>query len=83
MAKKFPQYTKRISGSNPAWYKEQSGTLLRDLYFDTATPPSATGQIKVWLTAWTAKPLKWWNGTSWVAKPVKYNNGTSWVTTGY
>ena len=60
--------------------------LTQDLmdadYFDSA-PPSATGQIKVWLGSWVAKPLKWWNGTSWVAKPVKYDNGTSWVTTGY
>lgn len=42
----------------------------------------STGQIKVWLGSWIAKPIKVWTGGGWVVKPVKYYNG-AWVITPY
>lgn len=44
----------------------------------------STGQIKAYVSgAFTAKPMKVWNGSSWVTKPVKKWNGSSWVATTY
>lgn len=43
----------------------------------------STGQVKVWLASWMAKPIKVWNGSAWVVKPLKRWNGSSWVITPY
>jgi hypothetical protein len=36
------------------------------------------GKIKAFATAFSAKPLKWWNGTSWLEKPLKHWTGSEW-----
>jgi hypothetical protein len=58
-----------------------SDIVLRDPYVLVLV--SASGQIKVWLGAWTAKPVKVWTGAAWVTKPVKRWTGAAWVATGY
>jgi len=59
-------------------------TIWSDWFFNESTPPSETGQIKVWTGgAWTAKPVKYWTGSTWQIKPLKRWNGSSWVITPY
>lgn len=77
MASGFEKYPR---GGADSWDNGLGGELLTVEFFSA---PSITGQIKVWLSAWVAKPVKWWNGTGWVTKPIKYWNGTSWIETGY
>lgn len=76
---KFPQYDNERLFIDFA-RDDLSQTIIDADYFDT--PLSVTGQIKVWLGSWVAKPAKVWLG-SWVAKPVKHWNGTSWMETSY
>jgi len=49
----------------------------------TDTPAGATGEIKVWLGSWIAKPIKVWTGGGWVVKPLKRWNGSTWNPTPY
>jgi len=44
---------------------------------------NAGGNIKVNNGAWTAKPVKIWDGSAWVQKPAKIWNGTAWIETSY
>lgn len=83
MAVQQPQYDNNISGGSDTWDNGLAGEIITADYFDAAPPPSGSGNIKVWLGSWLAKPVKVWNGSSWVVKPVKFWNGSSWVTTGY
>lgn len=54
-----------------------------DWFFEAAAPPGTTGQVKVWLGSWVAKPIKVWLGGSWQLKPLKRWSGSAWVTTPY
>lgn len=63
---------------------DTSSNVFNDYFFDSAPPPSGTGQIKVFNgSSFVAKPVKVWNGSAWVIKPLKRWNGSSWVTTNY
>ena len=51
-----------------------------DFALDSA---AASGQIKVWLGSWVAKPIKVWTGAAWITKPLKKWTGAVWVATPY
>ncbi len=72
-------FEKLPRGGADIWDNQLSGEILTSEFFGSA---SITGQIKVWLGAWIAKPVKVWMG-SWVTKPVKRWNGTNWIETPY
>jgi hypothetical protein len=67
-----------------AWYTEPAKTVLYTEYFGVDTPPSASGNIKVFDGAsFVPKPVKVWSGSAWVTKPLKRWNGSAWVATNY
>jgi len=73
------RFEKWPRGGSDTWDDQLSGEIITTDFFGVS---SVTGQIKVWLGAWVAKPVKVWMG-SWVTKPLKLWNGTSWIETGY
>lgn len=73
------RFEKWPRGGSDTWDNQLAGEIVTTDFFGAT---SITGQIKVWLGAWVAKPVKVWMG-AWVTKPLKVWNGTSWVETGY
>ena len=66
-------------GGSDTWDNQLAGEIVTTDFFGST---SITGQIKVWLGSWIAKPVKVWLG-SWVNKPVKRWNGTNWIENNY
>jgi len=70
------------STTSPLWTSPSIAKTITSNAFFGGGAVSLTGQVKVWLGSFIAKPVKVWLG-SWVTKPVKYWNGTSWIETDY